>query len=145
MLLYFLKCYHNLSRNQVKQTESIHVTDMINECICNTETPDRDCEACKVGSTATRQVSRTEQLRKLGRLGSYYLDQFNQNGVFICHKQEGAKQCCSWNHGVRWEVFSSPRWSRAYAFAFMHCNLNCALFLCDSNGIPPFQPIRQRT
>jgi hypothetical protein len=43
--------------------------------------------------------NRTEELRKLGSLKSYYLDQFNQNGVFICRKQEDAKQYCSWNHG----------------------------------------------
>jgi hypothetical protein len=29
---------------------------------------------------------RTKQLRKLGKLGLYYLDKFNQTGVFICHK-----------------------------------------------------------
>ncbi len=42
---------------------------------------------------------RTEQLRKLGRLTNYYLDQFNQTGVFIRRKQENAKQRCSWNRG----------------------------------------------
>jgi hypothetical protein len=31
--------------------------------------------------------SRTEQLRKLGKLQNYYLDKFNQNGVFIRRKQ----------------------------------------------------------
>jgi hypothetical protein len=31
--------------------------------------------------------SRTEQLRKLGNLKLYYLDEFNQTGVFICHKR----------------------------------------------------------
>jgi hypothetical protein len=29
---------------------------------------------------------RTEQLRKLGKLFNYYLDKFNQTGVFIRHK-----------------------------------------------------------
>jgi hypothetical protein len=47
------------------------------------------------------QCYRTEQLRKLGRLESYYLDQFNQSGVFICRKREGTKQRCSRNHGER--------------------------------------------
>ncbi len=32
--------------------------------------------------------NRTEQLRKLGKLLSYYLDKFNHNGVFIRHKQK---------------------------------------------------------
>ena len=32
-------------------------------------------------------LSRTEQLRKLGNFIDYYLDEFNQNGVFIHHKQ----------------------------------------------------------
>jgi hypothetical protein len=41
----------------------------------------------------------TEQLRKLGRLQNYYLDQFNQNGVFIRQKQENAKQSCSRDRG----------------------------------------------
>jgi hypothetical protein len=31
-------------------------------------------------------ISGTEQLRKLGKLLSYYLDKFNQKGVFICHR-----------------------------------------------------------
>ncbi len=31
--------------------------------------------------------NRTEQLRKLGKLLSYYLDKSNHKGVFICHKQ----------------------------------------------------------
>jgi hypothetical protein len=31
--------------------------------------------------------NRTEQLRKLGKLQKYYLDKFNQIGVFICRKQ----------------------------------------------------------
>ncbi len=42
---------------------------------------------------------RTEQLRKLGRLKNYYLDQFKQIGVFIRRKRENAKQLFSWNHG----------------------------------------------
>jgi len=29
---------------------------------------------------------RTEQLKKLGNLKHYYLDEFNHTGVFICHK-----------------------------------------------------------
>ncbi len=33
-------------------------------------------------------MNRTEQLRKLGKLQCYYLDKFNQYGVFICHKQK---------------------------------------------------------
>jgi hypothetical protein len=33
------------------------------------------------------QIVRTEQLRKLGNLNHYYLDKFNQTGVFIRHKQ----------------------------------------------------------
>jgi hypothetical protein len=33
------------------------------------------------------EQNRTEQLRKLGNFIDYYLDEFNQNGVFICHKQ----------------------------------------------------------
>jgi hypothetical protein len=33
-------------------------------------------------------LNRTEQLRKLGKLLSYYLDKFNHNGVFIRHKQK---------------------------------------------------------
>jgi hypothetical protein len=33
-------------------------------------------------------MNRTEQLRKLGKLQWYYLYKFNQNGVFIHHKQK---------------------------------------------------------
>jgi hypothetical protein len=32
-------------------------------------------------------IFRTEQLRKLGNLKHYYLDKFNQTGVFIHHKR----------------------------------------------------------
>jgi hypothetical protein len=32
-------------------------------------------------------TTRTEQLRKLGILQSYYLDKFHQTKVFICRKQ----------------------------------------------------------
>jgi hypothetical protein len=44
---------------------------------------------------------RTEQLRKLGNFIDYYLDEFNQIGVFICHKHIVAKQRCSRNRGER--------------------------------------------
>jgi hypothetical protein len=33
------------------------------------------------------EQNKTEHLGKLGKLGLYYLDKFNQTGVFICHKQ----------------------------------------------------------
>ncbi len=33
------------------------------------------------------EQNKTEQLTKLGKLGLYYLDKFNQTGVFIRHKQ----------------------------------------------------------
>jgi hypothetical protein len=33
------------------------------------------------------QANGTEHLRKLGKLIDYYLDEFNQNGVFIRRKQ----------------------------------------------------------
>ncbi len=37
--------------------------------------------------TRAYNQNRTEQLRKLGNFIDYYLDKFNQNGVFIRHKQ----------------------------------------------------------
>jgi hypothetical protein len=40
---------------------------------------------CKVDDVVC--LVRTEQLRKLGNFIDYYLDKFNQNGVFIRHKQ----------------------------------------------------------
>jgi hypothetical protein len=50
------------------------------------------------------KLNRTEQLRKLGRLTNYYLDQDNQIGVFIRHMRENAKQHCSWNRR-EWALF----------------------------------------
>ncbi len=38
-------------------------------------------------ATTARHQRGIEQLRKLGKLQCYYLDKFNLNGVFICHKQ----------------------------------------------------------
>ncbi len=52
--LYFPESYHNPSTNQIKQTESIQVTNMMNECIYNMELSDRDCEAFNVRSTTTQ-------------------------------------------------------------------------------------------
>ncbi len=40
-----------------------------------------------VGNLPEGYIRRTEQLRKLGKLQKYYLDKFNQIGVFICRKQ----------------------------------------------------------
>ncbi len=50
----------------------------------------------------TLYQNRTEQLGKLGKLHCYYLDKFNQNGVFICHKQkcEAALQSGPRSEGV---------------------------------------------
>jgi hypothetical protein len=45
--------------------------------------------------------NRTEHLRKLGNFTDYYLDKFNQIGVFICHKHIVVKQHCSRNRGER--------------------------------------------
>ncbi len=37
------------------------------------------------------------------------------------------------------KMISSTRWRQVFAFVVMHCNLNCALFLCDSRGIHPLR------
>jgi hypothetical protein len=60
MVLYFPKIYPNLSTNQVKKTDSIHVTQMMHKCIYNMEVPDRDCKAFIVRLTTTQQVSTVE-------------------------------------------------------------------------------------
>jgi hypothetical protein len=49
----------------------------------------------------TSILVRTEQLRKLGNFIDYYLDEFNQIGVFIRHKHIVAKQHCSRNRRER--------------------------------------------
>ncbi len=55
------------------------------------------CHHCPIDGVQNR----TEQLRKLVNFIDYYLDKFNQNGVFIRHKHRVAKQRCSRNHGER--------------------------------------------
>ncbi len=45
------------------------------------------CSHCYYDSHRRHHRNRTEQHRKLGILKHYYLDKFNQTGVFICHKR----------------------------------------------------------
>ncbi len=63
----------------------------------------------------TIAVVRTEQLRKLGKLQSYYLDKFNLKGVFIRHQRvmqssvavKTAEQVLAPSRSVSsWELFN---------------------------------------
>jgi hypothetical protein len=45
------------------------------------------CRHCYYDSHRRHRRNRTEQYRKFGTLKHYYLDKFNQTGVFICHKR----------------------------------------------------------
>ncbi len=55
------------------------------------ESQDKFCYYWDAGSNNWANYNRTEQLRKVGNFIDYYLDEFNQNGVFIRHKQRVAK------------------------------------------------------
>ncbi len=77
--------------------------------------------------------NRTEQLRKLGQLKSYNLDQFNQkeSSYAASKKVQNSAAVETVERGlspsrfcIPWELFSSPRWSWAYALKYcMYKNL----------------------
>ncbi len=80
-----------------------------------------DCSQCKC-------YKRTEQLRKLGKLQSYYLDQFNQreSSYATSNRCETALQLelqrlgLSFQGLCAWELFRSPWWVWAFAWYFLH-------------------------
>jgi hypothetical protein len=87
-------------------------------------------------TNAKKRAHRTEQLRKLGKLQCYYLDKFNQNGVFIRHKQKckaalqsGPRSDGELLPGVCWflGIVQLPRSGVEHVLSFV-----CALvkFLC---------------
>jgi hypothetical protein len=63
------------------------IVALVLHCLCPHHKVDMYAKIGNVKRLMLAQYDRTEQLRKLGKLWNYYLDQFNQKGVFIHHKQ----------------------------------------------------------